>query len=81
MGGIAPRAAAITPQDILDIQADRKFLYLWGWAHYQNIFPNTPEHVTTFCWRIFASGDPQSPEAKTAMTFSNMHHDEGNSAS
>ena len=42
MGGIAPTmpGAPISPQDILDIQQGRKFLYLWGWARYFDVFPN-----------------------------------------
>jgi hypothetical protein len=56
-GGIAPRspAPAITPQDILDIQAGRKFLYYWGWAKYFDVFPDTPQHITRFCWQVLLS--------------------------
>jgi hypothetical protein len=59
-GGIAPRnpAPAITPQDILDIQAGRKFLYYWGWAKYFDVFPGTPQHITRFSWQVFAIGNP-----------------------
>jgi hypothetical protein len=33
-GGLVPTPgrAAISPQDILDAQAGRKFIYMWGWA-------------------------------------------------
>lgn len=81
LGGLAPRDAPITPQDILDAEANRKFIYLWGWARYYDVFPNTPEHVTAFCWRILPFGNPLSAEAKTDMKFSNVIHDEGNHAS
>jgi hypothetical protein len=58
-GGIAPRGAtAITPQDILDIQAGRKFLYYWGWARYFDVFPDTPQHITRFAWQVLPLGDP-----------------------
>ena len=60
VGGIAPpyTLSAITPQDIIDVQQGRKYLYLWGWASYFDVFPNTPEHITRFCWSIAPVGDP-----------------------
>jgi hypothetical protein len=59
-GGSAPYrpAAAISPQDIVDVQCGRKFIFLWGWAKYNDVFPGTTEHVTHFCWSITAIGDP-----------------------
>ena len=59
-GGLAPHipGVGITPQDILGIQQERKFLCLWGWARYFDTFPETPEHITRFCWQIVAVGDP-----------------------
>jgi hypothetical protein len=53
-----PHQAALTPQDILDIQNGRKFFYLWGWARYFDTLPNTKEHITRFCWLIRVVGDP-----------------------
>lgn len=33
--------------------ADKKiYLYLWGWARYNDIFPNTKRHITRYCWKI-----------------------------
>jgi len=46
-GGETP-AGGITPQDILDAQAFKKFIYLWGWVKYFDVFPDTPEHYDTF---------------------------------
>ncbi len=79
--------AAITPHDIADAQAGRKFIYLWGWAKYYDVFPGTREHVTRFCWLILASGDPfafqpntlGAPPTPGALTFSYLGHREGNS--
>jgi hypothetical protein len=50
MGGAAPLAprAAITPQDILDVQNGTKFLYLWGWAKYFDVFPGTLSTLPAF---------------------------------
>jgi hypothetical protein len=89
-GGIAPvpPQAAITPQDIVDSQAARKFIYLWGWAKYFDVFPSTNQHITRFCWLITPVGDPRAfvpntpgfPPAPGTMAFGFVHHDEGNCA-
>jgi hypothetical protein len=86
MGGAAPLAprAAITPQDILDVQNGTKFIYLWGWAKYFDVFPRTPEHITRFCWQILITGDPfkftpgQLPKQPGSLNFANLFHPEGN---
>lgn len=87
-GGAAPQfpLAAITPQDIKDVQAGTKFLYLWGWARYRDVFPNTPEHITRFCWLLGANGDPfafvpfgVAPQPGS-LNFTNFQHPEGNCA-
>jgi hypothetical protein len=88
-GGIAPQypGAAITPQDIIDSQAGRKFIYLWGWISYRDIFPETERHITRYCWLITAIGDPLKfdpnavgrPPVPGTLAFSNAHHPEGNS--
>jgi len=59
-GGQAPHmpGAALTPQDIVDMQGGRKFFYLWGWARYHDTLPGTPQHITRYCWRIMAIGNP-----------------------
>jgi len=86
LGGIAPQAAAITPQDILDSQAGRKFIYLWGWAKYVDVFPGTPEHITHFCWLITVTGVPTTfvpntpgqPPTFGTLAFNYIQHTEGN---
>jgi hypothetical protein len=88
-GGVAPRypGAAITPQDIIDSQAGRKFIYLWGWIRYRDIFPETEQHITRYCWLIMATGDPLKyvpntpgqPPVPGTLAFSMTHHSEGNS--
>jgi|SRR5215469_7572232 len=88
-GGLAPQPPqpALTPQDILDVQAGRKFLYVWGWVKYHDVFPRTKEHVTRFCWLVTPVGDPfayvpgsQPPPALGGLTFQTIHHTEGNCA-
>jgi len=84
-GGIAPHSAspALTPQDILDIQSGRRFLYLWGWARYSDILPNTPERITRFCWQIIADGNPLTFNPlldPQGLRWSNIHQRRGNCA-
>ncbi|PNE12175.1 MAG: hypothetical protein CR217_05030 [Beijerinckiaceae bacterium] len=84
MGGAAPLipAAPITPQDIIDTQNGTKFIYLWGWTKYFDVFPRTAEHITRFCWLILTTGNPMTfnPAQPGSLTFHNLHHVEGNCA-
>jgi hypothetical protein len=84
-GGIAPQspAAAISPFDILDIEQGKKFLYLWGWIRYHDVFPGTPHHITRFAWAIVAVGDPFAYNPRAAdktVAFSNIYLPRGNCA-
>ena len=43
----------VLQRPIVEAIADKKvFLYLYGWARYNDIFPGTKEHITKYCWRI-----------------------------
>jgi hypothetical protein len=87
-GGLCPvhPASAITPQDIIDAQQGRKFIYLWGWIKYNDVFPRTKQHITRYCWVIIPVGDPMTfvpntpgqPPTPGTLSFSNIHHREGN---
>ena len=37
---------------IAEFQADRLHLYMYGWTKYHDIFKDTPEHVTMFCYEV-----------------------------
>lgn len=54
--------------DIREIVAGKKALYIWGWAKYNDVFPNTTDHVTRFANRIVIGGDPTNPE-KTSVSY------------
>jgi hypothetical protein len=81
-GAIAPappHQAAVTAQDIADAQAGRKFIYLWGWTRYRDVFPGTPSHITKFCWsllfraiRWFSCPIPLVPSEPRALWFSHI---------
>lgn len=87
-GGISPQNPenAISPQDIAEAQAGRKYLYLWGWIKYNDVFPGTLRHITRFCWLVVADGDPMAfvpgtkPPDRGSLKFSTIHHPEGNSS-
>lgn len=85
LGGVTPTPPmpAYTPQDLVDVQEGRKFLLMWGWARYFDVFPNTPERVTRFCWAVIPAGNPFNPGpiekgALIGLKFDNLHHHEGN---
>jgi hypothetical protein len=85
MGGLAPLPpiAAITVKDIEDVQKGAKFLYLYGWVRYRDVFPETPERVTRFCWQIVPLGDPSSfvPNSPVyTLRFDHAQNSEGNCA-
>jgi hypothetical protein len=87
-GGRAPQNTPISPFDILEAQALRRFIYLWGWIKYRDVFPNTPEHTTHFCWLIQVIGNPMAFVPNTvgqaptpgALDFRFLQHNEGNDA-
>jgi hypothetical protein len=55
---IGPKAIAsnyITtiPLQVLELLADHKMkIFAYGWARYRDIFPNTRQHVTKYCFEI-----------------------------
>jgi hypothetical protein len=86
-GSQAPKVplSAITPQDLADMQGGRKHLFFWGWARYRDIFPNTPQHITRFCWMITVVGDPfnydpNSDKPEHRLVFSYVLYSLGNCA-
>lgn len=84
IGGGAPHfpRPPLTPQDILDMQTGRKFFYLWGWAKYSDTLPDTPRHITRFCWLILVTGNPfgYNPAVPNSVQFFNLHQGRGNCA-
>jgi hypothetical protein len=83
-GGVVPATPdpALTPQDVADMQASRKWVYLLGWARYRDVFEETPEHITRFCWLVTPVGSPLTPTPATPPTirWDSVHHNEGNCA-
>jgi hypothetical protein len=79
---------AISPQDIIDVENNRKHIYIWGYMKYSDVFPGTKPHITRFRWQITLLGDPLtydptatgSPPVPGTMTFGYVHAAEGNCA-
>ena len=43
----------VVPQFVINgIRLQHRHFYIWGWVHYKDIFPGTPEHVTKLCHEI-----------------------------
>jgi len=84
-GGLVPPGKALTPSDILQIYEGKKIFYMWGWARYNDVFEDTPQHITRFCWVVTPVGDPlsfkpNSVVAEEKMSFPFLFHTEGNCA-
>lgn len=90
-GSLAPRGGpdvAISPTRIRESQEGAKFIYLWGWMKYFDVFPDTPEHTTHFCWQIVVTGDALdyvpntlgTPPTPHTLLFASLQHTEGNYA-
>lgn len=60
VGGLA---RSFTVQEILDVQAGRQFLYLWGWIRYRDVFAGTRPHITRYCVQVTVNGDPTNSSA------------------
>ena len=43
----------MVPINVLQAIKDRTtYLYFWGWVEYQDVFPDTPRHISMFCVEI-----------------------------
>jgi hypothetical protein len=56
-------AFRIGTKDIVDLREGKKFLYIWGWAEYRDIFPGTEIHRTEFCSEVVVLPVPGNPDA------------------
>jgi hypothetical protein len=62
-----------------NVRYDEAHLYFYGWAIYRDIFSDTPEHRTRFCYKLVVmSGDLDSVESPIVIGFS--VHSEHNDA-
>jgi hypothetical protein len=62
-------AIEISPGHLLATVEGRGAQFLWGWARYRDIFPNSPEHVVEFCFRVTMEGQLRLPPANIRVQF------------
>lgn len=61
--GISPQssisgdAIPVSLEAVDDVIARKKSLYMWGWAAYSDVFPDTKRHITRFAVQIEISGN------------------------
>ena len=67
-----PSATSLPPQGIMygmhfavpveileEVRIEARFLYLWGWTEYNDVFQSTPRHRSEYCIRIEVASDPR----------------------
>jgi len=65
--GIGPKrfikgqSVSIPLEDVVKVVSEAKQALIWGWAEYDDVFPNTPKHVSRIAVRITAGGNPYDP--------------------
>lgn len=42
----------LTLDNLRSAQEGKIIIYLWGWARYRDVFEDTREHITRFCYQI-----------------------------
>jgi hypothetical protein len=51
--------------DVLEkIRSGELHAYFWGWADYNDVFPNTPRHRSEFCYEMIVNGDVRAEDCK-----------------
>lgn len=81
--GPHPTQPAISANDVVLHQIGQKYIYLWGWVRYADVFDATRAHVTRFCWQITLSGSPFILAANSPVPVLSANlalHPEGNCA-
>jgi hypothetical protein len=60
----------VTLQDFQAIKDGRKHLYVWGWITYNDVFKDTPLHITMVCYEVNVTGEPllQGKQGMTMLT-------------
>jgi hypothetical protein len=48
----------VTREELLSCVGGHRRIFIWGWADYNDAFPNTPRHRTEFCYDITVAKDP-----------------------
>ena len=54
----------IPVEDLKKVKDGEAHAYIWGWADYNDLFPNTPRHRSEFCVKIAVHGDVQAEDCQ-----------------
>jgi hypothetical protein len=57
-GTIGSDPITVQGDELVRVQKGELYFYIWGWAKYRDVFPDTQEHVTRFAYRVTLLGDP-----------------------
>jgi hypothetical protein len=47
----------ISVEQLQKVKSGEAHAYIWGWADYDDVFPNTRRHRSEFCFKIHVQGD------------------------
>jgi hypothetical protein len=61
----------ISSEKLRNIVSGKLHIYLWGEAHYRDIFPGTREHVTMFCQEIVGANAIINPQTREISVVGN----------
>jgi hypothetical protein len=50
----------ISREELVSCIGGRRRIFVWGWADYNDVFPNTQRHRTEFCYEIVIARDPST---------------------
>lgn len=70
-GTIDSAVLPLTLEQMDGVLAGTQYLYVWGWAEYDDVFVGTPRHRTEFCYRWTVGGNVRDP--KKVATRYNIH--------
>lgn len=62
-------AGVITGKNVTRVREGKGFFYIWGTAHYNDVFEGTDPHITRFCFHLSdIFGYPEKPSLKGKIT-------------
>ncbi|WP_459853662.1 hypothetical protein [Dongia sp. agr-C8] len=76
---VSGKAISIDATDLADVRDGKKYLYVWGWARYRDIF-GTRLHVTKYCYRVIFLGNPHQHFSAGGIEMQFHHHSTHNCA-
>jgi hypothetical protein len=60
----------ISREELISCIGGRRRIFIWGWADYNDVFPNTPRHRTEYCHEIIVARDPSTGPIEQSISAS-----------